>query len=519
MLLRWILRSEGGFVVAANLRVGQAFGKYRITGLLGRGGMGDVYEARDTSKDRTVALKILPDQYSQDDRFRARFIRESRAAAVLQEPHVIPIHDWGEIDGCLFIDMRLVQGQTLHDLLKRGPLDPTRAVSIVSQVAAALDSAHAAGLIHRDVKPHNIVVTPDDFPYLVDFGIASAIGESGLTMTGTQVGTYNYMAPERFGNQPATAAVDVYALACVLYECLTGDTPFATDSVEQAIAAHISSPPPRPSAVNPHVQASFDDVIARGMAKDPDDRYGSTGALGRAAKRALEGSPSTFSAANTMQASGFPSGSHYFTDPGSERPTDLIGGPPQWRQDGRSSRWVMPTVIAVAATLLLGAIGVVIGLLANQNSGPVASQSPSTLTVPAQTSYQTGSPEAQSSAPVPSLAPVPPPMPGPDQSALGERCEEGFVIIGATGFGTHSRRGSPDASCRFTQSVLDSYWAAGSATRDMRTVSAPGAVSCLSVLTDGRGCDGYNFLMQCVAEPGQAYITCTGGRNARVYLY
>ena len=157
--------------------------------------MGEVYEAYDTDKGRTVALKLLTDQYAQDETFRARFLRESHAAAVLQEPHVIPIHDWGEIDHVLYIDMRLVQGQTLHDMLKKGALEPQRATDIIRQIAAALDAAHAEGLIHRDVKPQNIIVTPDDFAYLVDFGIAEAKGDTHLTMAGYQVGSFDYMAP------------------------------------------------------------------------------------------------------------------------------------------------------------------------------------------------------------------------------------------------------------------------------------------------------------------------------------
>ncbi|MDT7791062.1 MAG: serine/threonine kinase PknH, partial [Mycobacterium sp.] len=159
-------------------RVGTAFGKYNITSLLGRGGMGEVYEAYDTDKNRPVALKILADEFSNDAKFRKRFQRESHAAAVLQEPHVIPIHDWGEIDGRLFIDMRLVHGQTLDELVAKGPLEPSRAVVIIGQVGAALDAAHAEGLMHRDVKPHNIIVTPADFAYLVDFGIAEARGDT-----------------------------------------------------------------------------------------------------------------------------------------------------------------------------------------------------------------------------------------------------------------------------------------------------------------------------------------------------
>lgn len=144
---------------------GSRFGKYEIRRLLGKGGMGEVYEAYDTDKGRTVALKLLTDHYAQDETFRARFLRESRAAAILQEPHVIPIHDWGEINNVLYIDMRLVRGQTLHELLKKGALDAERATHIIGQVAAALDAAHAEGLIHRDVKPQNIIVTPDDFAY------------------------------------------------------------------------------------------------------------------------------------------------------------------------------------------------------------------------------------------------------------------------------------------------------------------------------------------------------------------
>jgi serine/threonine-protein kinase len=211
----------------------------------------------------------------------------------LQEPHVIPIHDWGGVNGVLYIDMRLVRGETLHDMLKKGPLEPQRATDIIGQIAAALDAAHAEGLIHRDVKPQNIIVTPEDFAYLVDFGIAEAKGDTHLTVAGYQVGTFDYMAPERLGDEEVTASVDVYSLACVLYEALTGAKPFPVHSAEQVIGAHISSPPPKPSSVNPRVPTAFDDVIARGMAKHPDDRYGSAGALGRAAKRAVsrESSP------------------------------------------------------------------------------------------------------------------------------------------------------------------------------------------------------------------------------------
>ncbi len=299
----WVLNTGMRKVTATETRVGDSFGKYELKALLGKGGMGEVYEAYDTDKGRNVALKILPDQYAQDERYRARFLRESHAAAILQEPHVVPIHDWGEIDGNLYIDMRLVQGQTLHDLINRGPLEPERAVAIIAQIAEALDAAHDEGLIHRDIKPQNIIVTSADFAYLVDFGIAETQGETRLTMAGTQIGSFAYMAPERFNDAQSSPASDIYSLACVLHEALTGDLPFASGSYEQLIAAHVSSPPPRPSEVNKRVPASLDHVIARGMAKDPDDRYGSAAALGRAAKRALRASADVAAAdANTQMA-------------------------------------------------------------------------------------------------------------------------------------------------------------------------------------------------------------------------
>jgi len=177
-------------VSAEESRVGTTFGRYKITGLLGKGGMGEVYEAYDNEIGRTVALKIIKSQFADDRKYRIRFERESHAAAKLQEPHVIPIHGYGEIDGCLFIDMRLVRGTDLQSMIDKAPLDPTHAVAIITQVAAALDAAHAEGLIHRDVKPENIIVTPADFAYLVDFGIAEVMGDTRLTATGAQIGSF-----------------------------------------------------------------------------------------------------------------------------------------------------------------------------------------------------------------------------------------------------------------------------------------------------------------------------------------
>jgi serine/threonine-protein kinase len=256
--------------------------------LLGKGGMGEVYEAEDTVKDRIVALKLLPESASHDPVFRKRLQREAHSAGRLQEPHVVPIHDYGEVDGLLYVDMRMIDGTDLRKVLKRfGPMTPARAVAIVRQIASALDAAHESGVMHRDVNPENILITRDDFAYLVDFGIANAATDEKLTELGTAVGTYAYMAPERFTNDEVTYRADVYALTCVLHECLTGAQPYPGDSVSVVITAHLMQPIPKPSHERPGIPAAFDTVIAKGMAKKPEDRYASAGDLAIAANDAL----------------------------------------------------------------------------------------------------------------------------------------------------------------------------------------------------------------------------------------
>ena len=205
---------------------GTPFGRYQLVELMGRGGMGEVWRAYDPDMERVVALKVLPKTYASDKVFRERFRREAQAAAGLDEPHVVPIHEFGEVDGRLYVTMRLIKGRDLDTLLEDGPLEPARAVGIIEQVALALDAAHRIGLVHRDVKPSNILVAENDFAYLIDFGIARAAQHTRLTGTGVQVGTLAYMAPERFTPGPVDARADVYALACVLYQSLTNRQPF-----------------------------------------------------------------------------------------------------------------------------------------------------------------------------------------------------------------------------------------------------------------------------------------------------
>jgi serine/threonine-protein kinase len=274
----------------ASSRLGSRFGPYELQSVIGIGGMGEVYRAYDTVRERMVALKVLRPDVAADPVFQDRFRRESRIAARLQEPHVIPVHDFGEIDGALFIDMRLVEGSSVKEELRRhGSLPPGRAVSIVGQVASALDAAHANGLVHRDIKPENVLLTTEDFAYLVDFGIAHGGGEATVTKTGLVIGSAAYMAPERLNGEAGGPPSDVYSLACLLFESLTGRAPFEAGDLRQVMSAHLFSPPPRPSIMRRGVSGAFDDVVAKGMAKNPAERYGSAGELARAALVASSG--------------------------------------------------------------------------------------------------------------------------------------------------------------------------------------------------------------------------------------
>ena len=269
-------------------RVGTRFGPYELRSLLGTGGMGEVYRAYDTVRGRMVALKLLRPDLAADPQYQERFRRESQIAARLQEPHVIPVHDFGAIGGVLFIDMRLVDGGSLRDLLQsRGPMEPADAVAVVAQVASALDAAHADGLVHRDIKPENVLLNAEGFAYLVDFGIARGGGDPSLTGAGLPMGSYLYMAPERFNGDWVGAATDVYSLTCLLYECLTGAPPFDFPEPAAVMSAHVFSAPPRPSIMRRGVGRGFDGVIAKGMAKQPAARFVSAGELARSAAAVL----------------------------------------------------------------------------------------------------------------------------------------------------------------------------------------------------------------------------------------
>jgi len=253
------------------LAPGETLGGYRIVDVIGIGGMAIVYRAEQVSLGRAVALKVLAPQLSRGEAFRERFRREGKHVATLDHPHVVTVYDSGEIGGHLFLAMRLVQGVTLAERLDHGGLSADETLRILGPIADALESAHAAGLVHRDMKPQNILLSSAGHPYLTDFGIAKG-PETGLTATGGFLGSFNYAAPEQFLGKEATAATDVYALTAVVFQCLTGELPYPRDNRAAAVHAHLSEPLP---TVESHSVGSraFNEVIARGMAKDPLQRY------------------------------------------------------------------------------------------------------------------------------------------------------------------------------------------------------------------------------------------------------
>nr|WP_235916467.1 serine/threonine-protein kinase [Spelaeibacter cavernicola] len=508
-------------------RVGTRFGAYELRSLLGEGGMGEVYEAYDTGKDRTVALKLLSDRLAKNPTYQERFRRESHAAARLQEPHVIPIHDWGEIDGTLYIDMRLVPGRDLRALLKNyGPMTPARAVTIVSQIASALDAAHADALIHRDIKPENVLVTHgNDFAYLVDFGIAHSGADSQLTELGTAIGSYGYMAPERFDKDPVTNRADIYSLACVLNECLTGMPPFPVATVSQLIKAHLTTSPPRPSMTRPGVPAAFDGVISRGMAKRPEDRFATAGDLARAARDALTGPQQDEATAMIRRAAdattvnpvgdvpeyqptmvrpvaemstgaggavpfssvpymSVPYGSvPYMSVPYGSVPYGSVpyGAPPPVKKST-----AMPVLLTLLVVALLAIGGVVAWLVISESKSDTAASAPTSSTLPA------------------SPAAIAPAAPAP-VTALPSEAQPCSSVFGTTGAYRTSAAGNDVTSCPFSEEVRRAYAASGSPTPQPRSVVATSPVT------------GLTYTMTCTANG--ALATCTGGDGAVVYVY
>jgi serine/threonine protein kinase len=290
--------------------VGEEFAGYRLTAIIGRGGMSTVFRAENPRLGNTIALKVLAPELATNDIFRTRFLEESRIAASMNHPNVIPIHDMGSSGGLLFIAMRYVTGTDMRQMLKkRGRLPPDRALLLLTQAARALDAAHRRGLVHRDVKPGNLLVeranddTDPDHVYLADFGITKHMGgQSGLTATGQSIGTIDYVAPEQIRGISVTGLADQYSLGCVLYECLTGRVPFEKDLDAAIIWAHMEEAPTQPTMLRPELPPAVDQVFARALAKNPGERYETCREFMTAARDALGPMGEPPSAGGSLQA-------------------------------------------------------------------------------------------------------------------------------------------------------------------------------------------------------------------------
>lgn len=295
--------------VSWEMAVGRELAGYRINGVLGRGGMSIVYSAEHMRLGRQVALKVLAPALAADDAFRARFTRESQLAAALDHPNIVDVYDAGEADGLLYIAMRLVRGSDLGAIVERdGPLSLGQALFTMEQVGSALDLAHEQGLVHRDVKPANILVErPSDRVYLTDFGVVKQTSSGGLTKTGYFLGTFEYAAPEQIEGREIDGRTDVYALGCVLYECLSGEAPFLAETEGSVIHAHLVDAPPRLTTKRPDLPRGINDVIATAMAKAKEDRYPTCGQLVRELRSvALGGTLAGDRAAPTIQSATAP---------------------------------------------------------------------------------------------------------------------------------------------------------------------------------------------------------------------
>ena len=320
--------------------VGDEYAGYRVRSVLGRGGMSMVYQAENLRLSNVIALKVLSPELADDDVFRARFLEESRIAASLNHPNVIPIYDMGSKDDLLYIAMRYVSGTDMRQMIKkRGRLRPETALFLIGQAARALDAAHRKGLVHRDVKPGNLLVergddeADPDHVYLADFGITKhAMSRSGLTSTGQFLGTIDYVAPEQIRGTSVLGLADQYSLGCVLYECLTGRVPFEKDLDAAIISAHVEEMPTMPTILRPELPPEVDEVFGRVLAKRPDERYGSCREFVEAARHAL-GIPDTGSAAYSSPAA----------SPGASSPGVLTDAPrpslPPYSQPQKSAWW------------------------------------------------------------------------------------------------------------------------------------------------------------------------------------
>jgi YVTN family beta-propeller protein len=350
----------------ADSRIGTRLAGYQIQALLGRGGMGVVYLAQQERPHRQVALKLLGAQATVGQTFRERFLRESELAAAIDHPNVLPVYDAGETDGVLWIAMRYVDGTDLQARLDRdGPLPPEQALAITGQVAGALDAAHARGLVHRDVKPGNVLLAVEDdavaHAYLADFGLTRRVGgPRGLTVSGQVLGTIDYVAPEQVEGGKVDGRADQYSLGCMLFECLTGTVPFRRDNELAVLWAHVNDPPPPVGRYRRDLPAALDAAIGRALAKAPADRYPSCAALVAAAQAALAGAVPAGARRRVRRPAGRPAGR------------------------GRRRAWLAgparrPGLLLTATAVLLSAVLLSAAVLLARDGAP---QSPAASSVP-----------------------------------------------------------------------------------------------------------------------------------------
>jgi serine/threonine-protein kinase len=361
------------------LQPGTEFAGYRIIAQAGRGGMGVVYRAEDARLGRAVAVKLLAPELAVDPLYRERFVRESRLAAMIDHPNILPVYEAGESGGLLYIAMRWVEGSDLATLIVReGPLAPERAVTLLAQVASALDAAHERGLVHRDLKPANILVTTSggrgqaEHAYLTDFGVAKERSGPGLTRTSAFIGSPHYAAPEQFEGKELDGRADQYALAGVLVDCLTGEPPFVRSMDVGVMYAHLHDPPPRLAERQPGLPTSLDAVVARGMAKKRDERYENCSSFVAAVRDALADRPvrATDRAAAATVVEAVPS----VRSP-SQRTTQIepvvAGARPAHGSRSRRRRWLVVAVIGI----VLAGVGAAVGVLAFGDDSPAATSS------------------------------------------------------------------------------------------------------------------------------------------------
>jgi serine/threonine-protein kinase len=402
-------------------RIGTELGGYRIESLIGRGGMGVVYLAIQPRLERRVAVKVLAPRYADDAEFRERFERESQLAAAIDHQNILPVHEAGEADGLLFIAMRYVDGTDLRTVLERErQLDPDRTLAILGQVAEALDAAHAAGLVHRDVKPGNILLAAGGHVYLADFGVAKqSSADSTLTRRGVFVGTVDYAAPEQIQGLAVDGRADVYALGCILYECLAGARPYERSSEVAVLLAHLGESPPRLTDTRRDLPAGLDVVVATALAKAPDDRYSTCTRLVAAARSALAAprdAPSTV-----------------LLPPAAAETVPVRAPPPPTRRGRR------PWVPIAAAVALLAVAGAVVGVvLATRGDGeePVGAEPTAEPTLadgeapPSEPEAPPATPTATGEAAYPGLADVRAASPSwsGEDGRLAYAVEEGGVV-------------------------------------------------------------------------------------------